>query len=129
VDLKEPKMLRASGWAFVEEAWSIQGDIAYLDWDWMWGGTPYLGVSAKRYEHSLSNPYEVMLSYTGLTLATGTVLWEHSADLEAASSAPSHSFKAFETASATLFVIVILALVCDAAIRRKSWTTRRPFSS
>jgi hypothetical protein len=76
VHLKEPRLLRETGWAFADTAWSIRGDIAYLDYNWMWGGTPYEGVSAEYNENSGQPPYEVIFFYNGNTLASGTVLWE-----------------------------------------------------
>ncbi len=83
VNLKEPKILRnpgwqlGSGWHIVDTAWSTQGDIAYLDYDWMWGGAPYHGVSAQYYKNPVESPYEVIFYYNGKTLPAGTVLWQH----------------------------------------------------
>ncbi len=74
--LKEPRMLRKAGWDLVETAYTIQGDIAYLDQDWMWGGAVYDGVYAEFHQSSLSNPYEVIFSYIGRTLPSGTILWD-----------------------------------------------------
>jgi len=76
VDLKEPKMLRQTGWALVDKAWSLQGDHSYLDHDLMWGGTTYPGVEAQYYEHPLQNPYEIIFSYNNKTMASGKVLWD-----------------------------------------------------
>lgn len=76
VQLKEPRLLRETGWALADTAWSIRGDIAYLDYNWIWGGTPYEGVSAEYSENSSQPPYEVAFFYNGKTLASGTVLWE-----------------------------------------------------
>lgn len=77
VDLRDPRLLRETGWDFVEIAWSIKGDISYLDYSWMWGGSPYLGVSAQYYRNPLEYPYEVIFFYNGQTLPSGTVLWQH----------------------------------------------------
>jgi len=83
VYLTDPKILRkpewrlGTGWHPVETAWSAQGDMSYLDYDWMWGGTPYHGVSAQYYQNPLKNPYEVIFFYNGQTLPTGTILWQH----------------------------------------------------
>jgi len=74
--LTEPRMLRKSGWSLVETAWAVQGDISYLDQDWMWGGVAYGGVYAEYHQNSLGNPYEVIFSYTGQTLPPGTILWD-----------------------------------------------------
>jgi len=74
--LKEPRMLRKAGWDLVETAYTIQGDIAYLDQDWMWGGAAYDGVDAEYHQNPLSNPYEVIFSYTERTLPSGTILWD-----------------------------------------------------
>lgn len=84
--LKEPKILRQTGWQLVETAWTTQGDIAYLDYDWMWGGAPYNGVSAQYQRNPLENPYEVIFSFTGKTLSPGTILWQ-SQSLQFSSSA------------------------------------------
>jgi len=77
VDLREPKMLRKTGWVLVEKAWSTQGDISYLDADWKWGGAPYYGVDAQYYQNPLENPYEVIFSYNGRSLTPGKVLWDY----------------------------------------------------
>jgi len=85
VDLKEPKILRnpewhlGSGWHQVETAWSTQGDISYLDYDWKWGGKPYRGVSANYHQKPLENKYEVIFFYNGQTLPAGTMLWQQEA--------------------------------------------------
>jgi hypothetical protein len=76
VDLEEPKMLKNTGWILVNEAWSIEGDISYLDQDWKWGGTPYAGVDAQYFHHPLNNSYEVTFFYDGHGLTPGSVLWK-----------------------------------------------------
>jgi len=76
VDLREPRLLRKTGWALVDTAWSVQGDISYLDGSWMWGGAPYRGVSAQYYQNPLENPYEVVFFHNCQTLQPGTVLWQ-----------------------------------------------------
>jgi hypothetical protein len=76
-DLKDPKILRKTGWDRVEVAWSTQGDLCLLDSDWMWGGKPYPGVSAQYYRNPLVNLYEVVFFYSGQSLAPGTVLWQN----------------------------------------------------
>ncbi len=75
-DLKNPRILRKTGWSLLENAWSLQGDISYLDSDWLWGGSPYYGVSAQYHQNPLENPYEVVFFYNGQTLPKGTVLWQ-----------------------------------------------------
>ncbi len=77
VDLKEPRLLRETGWDFVDIAWSIEGDISYLDYSWKWGGSPYHGVSAHYHKNPLENPREVIFFYNGQTLPTGTILWHY----------------------------------------------------
>lgn len=74
--LEKPRILRKAGWNLVETAWTIQGDISYLDYDWVWGGAPYHGVHAKYHQNPLQNPYEVIFSYSGETLPPGTILWD-----------------------------------------------------
>jgi len=76
-DLKDPVIQRSSGWNHVDIAWSTQGGISYLDSDWMWGGAPYQGVSAKYYRNPLKDPYEVIFFYNGEVLPPGTVLWQN----------------------------------------------------
>jgi hypothetical protein len=80
-DLKDPRIFRKTRWYLVETAWSAQGDMSYLDYDWMWGGTPYYGVSAKYYHNGLENPYETIFSYSGQTLHPGTVLWQQESSI------------------------------------------------
>jgi hypothetical protein len=77
VDLKDPQFLRETGWTLVDIAWSIEGDISYLDYSWMWGGSSYHGVSAQYYGNSLESPYEVIFFYSGQSLPPGTVLWQY----------------------------------------------------
>lgn len=77
VDVKEPRMLRQTGWTLVDKAWSLQGDHSYLDQDLMWGGATYAGVDVQCYP--LQNPYEIIFSYDGRTLPAGAVLWDVSA--------------------------------------------------
>lgn len=77
VDVKEPKKLRQTGWTLVDKAWSTQGDHSYLDYSLMWGGATYPGVDAQYYP--LQNPYDIIFSYDGHTLPSGTVLWNVSA--------------------------------------------------
>jgi len=76
VDLKDPQILRKTDWNLAEAAFSIQGDVSYLDSDWMWGGMPYDGVPAQYYQNPLENPYEVIFFYDGRTLPAGTILWQ-----------------------------------------------------
>ncbi len=74
--LTDPKVLRKTGWEPVDTALTIQGDVSYLDSDWMWGGAPYPGVDAQYHQNPLENPYEVLFSHTGRTLPSGTLLWQ-----------------------------------------------------
>lgn len=76
VDVKDPRMLRQTGWTLVDKAWSLQGDHSYLDHDLMWGGTTYAGVNVQYYEHPLQNPYELIFSYKEHTLTLERVLWD-----------------------------------------------------
>lgn len=76
VDLREPRFLTQTGWKSVDIAWSVEGDISYLDNDWRWGGVPYFGVSAQYFLNPLENPYEVCFSYGGQTLHSGVILWQ-----------------------------------------------------
>jgi hypothetical protein len=76
VDLKDPQFFREQQWWPVDAAWSIEGDISYLDGSWMWGGVPYMGVSALYHQHPLDNLHEVVFFHNGQTLPYGTVLWQ-----------------------------------------------------
>lgn len=74
--LEDPKILRKTGWNLVDTALTTQGDISYLDSDWMWGGAPCPGVAAQSPQNPLENPYEVTFFYNGHTLPAGTILWQ-----------------------------------------------------
>jgi len=90
VRLSNPHMLKKPErkWIPVDLALTTQGDISYLDWDWMWGGAPYHGVSAKYYGNPFENPYEVEFFYNGQTLSPTTVLWHYiSSESETAATA------------------------------------------
>jgi hypothetical protein len=76
VEVKDPEKLRQTGWTLVDKAWSIEGDHSYLDYSLMWGGATYPGVDAQYYP--LQNPHEIIFSYDGRTLPSGTVLWDAS---------------------------------------------------
>jgi hypothetical protein len=76
VDLKDPRFFREQEWCPVDTAWSIEGDISYLDSSWMWGGLPYTGVFAWYHQHPLDNLYEVVFFHNGRTLPYGTILWQ-----------------------------------------------------
>jgi hypothetical protein len=73
--VEKPQVLENNEWINVREAWSIQGDIAFLDRDWKWGGQPYRGVNIQYLNHPLENPYQIIFEYTGETMPSGTVLW------------------------------------------------------
>jgi hypothetical protein len=74
VNVSEPRMLIQTGWTLVDQAWSLEGDHSYLDYNLMWGGATYPGVDAQHYP--LQNPYEIIFYYDGDTLPAGTVLWD-----------------------------------------------------
>lgn len=76
--VEKPQVLENNEWINVREAWSIQGDIAFLDRDWKWGGQPYHGVDIQYFNHPLENPYQIIFEYTGETMPSGTVLWNQS---------------------------------------------------
>jgi hypothetical protein len=77
VSIREPKVLRQTGWVMVDRAWVTQGDISYLDWDWRWGGTPYTGVDVEYYGNQpISYPHEIIFFFNGHTASPGTVLWD-----------------------------------------------------
>lgn len=74
--LKDPMFLKQRKWISVENAWSIQGDISYLDQDARWGGRRYDGVNGQYPMSSQSSPHEVIFFYSGQTLSPGIVLWD-----------------------------------------------------
>jgi hypothetical protein len=76
VDVKNPSLLRKTGWVLVDKAWSLQGDHSYLDHDLMWGGAAYNGVDIQYYQHPLQNPDELVFSYSGIASTAGRVLWD-----------------------------------------------------
>lgn len=127
IHLREPRILRKSGWSLVETAWSTQGDISYLDYDWVWGGAPYEGVSAKYHQSPLQDPHEVVFSHTGLTLPPGTILWEDTGTNNISMTPPTifNQPVSFETLSIIIFESALLVVVAVGAIhyhesRRKS---------
>jgi hypothetical protein len=91
VSLKNPVMLKTGwaaalgkrwkdqevGWTAVDHAWTLQGDNAFLDADWKWGGSPYPGVDAE-VPFPSEDAREVLFSYTGHTLEPGSLLWTSS---------------------------------------------------
>jgi hypothetical protein len=76
VDVKDPRILGQTGWTPVDRAWSLEGDHSYLDYSLMWGGQEYSGADVQYYQRQLQNPYEIIFSWDGHTLPSGTVLWD-----------------------------------------------------
>jgi hypothetical protein len=76
--LKNARYLKQDRWVLPEKAWSIQGDISYLDHDATWGGEPYTGVDVQRLAGSNQDGATLIFSYETRTLKPGTVLWDHS---------------------------------------------------
>ena len=76
--LKNVKFLKQDAWVNLEKAWSIQGDISYLDQDATWGGAPYTGVDVQRFTTLNQDGDAIIFSYENRTLKPGTVLWDHS---------------------------------------------------
>ncbi len=76
--IETPQVLKNNEWINVREAWSIQGDIAFLDHDWKWGGQTYQGVNIQHFNNPLENPYQMIFEYSGETMSSGTVLWNQS---------------------------------------------------
>jgi hypothetical protein len=74
--LQEPRTLRLGKWSLVERAWSIQGDLSYLDQDWRWGGKLYAEVDARYQMNSHESPNQVLFFHSDQTLPTGAPLWE-----------------------------------------------------
>jgi hypothetical protein len=119
-DLKDPRFLREQQWWPVDTAWSIEGDISYLDGSWMWGGLPYVGVSALYHQHPLDNLHEVIFFHNGQTLPYGTVLW-HSQD-ETASLRTEGStvrYSLHEAVTSCLLGLFILITVFQRGLQRR----------
>lgn len=107
VDVKEPRILSQTGWTPVDRAWSLEGDHSYLDYSLMWGGAEYSGADAQYYQHPLQEPYEIIFSYDGHTLASGTVLW----DVPSTAATPFGSENQGLTAFAQRFLPIIITLL------------------
>ncbi len=130
--LAGPRILRKNGWSNLETAFIIQGDISYLDEDWMWGGAPYEGVSAQYHKNPLQDQCEVVFSHTGQTLQPGTILWESTRTSDTKAIAPTVFNQPVNLN--TIFTIVLelalLATVTAGAIRytrsQKMATNRIP---
>lgn len=111
-------------WIPVDLAVTTQGNICYLDWDWMWGGAPYNGVSAKYYRNPFENPYEAEFFYSGQTLSPGTVLWHYvvSESETAATIAQSHTTDISQNERLRIFsigmTIIIAILTMNFALHR-----------
>lgn len=125
VKLSNPMLMKKpeGEWRPVETAWSTQGDISYIDWDWMWGGAPHTGVSAKYYKNPFENPYEVIFFYNGETLPTGTVLWHQQSpgilSMPAVSLNQSR-FTGLPSFSLGLMVVLMLVLYINLGKKRHS---------
>jgi hypothetical protein len=74
--LQEPRTLKSGNWSLVDTAWSIQGDLSYIDQDWKWGGQPYIGVNAQYQMNSAQSPDQLLFFHSEHTLSTGTLLWQ-----------------------------------------------------
>jgi len=126
VRLSNPQLMKKpeGNWILVDLAVTTQGDICYLDWDWMWGGTPYHGVSAKYYKNPFETPYEVEFFYNGQTLPPGTVLWHYlsSASETAATIASAHTTDISQTERLRIFsigmAIITIILTTNFAFHR-----------
>jgi len=74
--LKDPRTLTLDNWCLVERAWSIQGDLSYIDQDWRWGGRSYAGVDARYQINSPESPNQMLFFHSDRTLSTGALLWD-----------------------------------------------------
>jgi hypothetical protein len=119
VHLREPRVLRKSGWSLVETSWSTQGDISYLDYDWVWGGAPYEGASAKYRQSPLQDPHEIIFLHTGQTLPPGTILWESTMTSDISMIPPTvfNQPVNLETISIIGFELALLTILTISAIR------------
>ena len=119
VHLKEPRLLRQTGWALADTAWSIRGDIAYLDYNWMWGGTPYEGVSAEYSQNTSQPTYEVIFFYNGRTLTSGTILWEAQAAGNNSGASPPKVLSALTPSLVFSSILVLVVFAPSTAGRRR----------
>jgi hypothetical protein len=76
--LEDIKFLKQEAWVSLEKAWSIQGDISYLDQDATWGGAPFTGVDVQQLSTFSQDGDALIFSYENRTLRNGMVLWDHS---------------------------------------------------
>lgn len=120
--LAEPRILRKTGWKQVGTALTVQGDISYLDQDWVWGGAPYQGAQVEADE-----TYTAVFSYTGKTLPSGTVLWDNEKESEVAMIPPNVLNQPFRLESAVFAFAEVAALISvtmgaiyDFKLRRKA---------
>ena len=123
--LTEPRILRPAGWKRVETAMIIQGDISYLDADWMWGGAAYHGVQAD-HDQDLLGPFTLVLSPKGRTVPSGTVLWDNEKASEVSMIPPNVVNQPFRTESAIIAFVEVMAIasaatgaIYDHKLRRK----------
>jgi len=118
--LAEPRILR-NEWDTVETAFTTQGDISYLDEDWMWGGAPYVGVSAQYQENQFQGPYRVVFLHTGQTLPPGTILWESTKTSDVAMIPPTVFSQPLNFDTISVFVLeLVLLVVVAVGVRRDS---------
>jgi len=127
--LRKPEWRLGTGWHPVEVAWSAQGDMSYLDYDWMWGGAPYTGVSAQYHKNPLENPYEVIFFYNGQTLQPGTILWQNESSrpssMEAAARTPRNQILRATRARPLLTEIAAIIAVTIGAVSLPNLRKRR----
>jgi hypothetical protein len=107
--LEHAMYLKQDRWVLPEKAWSIQGDISYLDHDATWGGEPYTGVDVQRVAGSDQDGDTLVFSYESRTLKPGTVLWDHSQANSSKSSI--QSLDSFQTLLAQLTIESILLMM------------------
>lgn len=119
VKLEDPRFFKDQKWCHVDTAWSIEGDISYLDGSWVWGGRPYVGVSALYHRYPLGNLYKVVFFYNGQTLPYGTVLWQSPIEITSARM-ESSAVRCFsqEMIGSCLLASFILIIVVQRKIQR-----------
>ena len=79
VNIDNPQYAKAWGqpYTLVPQADAVQGENAWLDGEWLVGGSQYTGVNAC-YADNTGCPYpgyEILFRYTGTTIQTLTRLW------------------------------------------------------
>jgi len=76
VTFLHPSFQYQGSWKRMEKAGIVQGDLSFWKGAFRWGGSPYIGVTAKaNYQDPSMEKGVVEFSYTGDSMTTYTPLW------------------------------------------------------